>query len=114
MSSNIEVQRICQHCGREFTAKTTVTRYCSHKCNSNAYKRRVRQGKEQSSDRETVQVRLRPVTELHAKAYLNINQASTLLGVSRWTLWRLIKNGGIPVIKIGRRTVIRRADIDNL
>ncbi len=28
MSSNIKLQRICQHCGNEFTAKTTVTQYC--------------------------------------------------------------------------------------
>ncbi|MFA6334291.1 MAG: CHC2 zinc finger domain-containing protein [Bacteroidales bacterium] len=28
MGSNIRVQRICQYCGKEFTARTTVTKYC--------------------------------------------------------------------------------------
>ena len=29
MSSNIRIQRIYQHCEKEFTAKTTVTKNCS-------------------------------------------------------------------------------------
>ncbi|NVM62249.1 hypothetical protein FHW88_000525 [Mucilaginibacter sp. SG538B] len=29
MSSNFTVKRICEHCGSTFTAKTTVTRFCS-------------------------------------------------------------------------------------
>lgn len=28
MSSNIQVQRICEHCCKGFTARTTVTRHC--------------------------------------------------------------------------------------
>ena len=42
MSSKIEVQRICQYCEQEFTARTTVTKYCSHKCGQRAYKARKR------------------------------------------------------------------------
>ena len=40
MSSNIRIQRICQQCKNEFTAKTTVTKYCSDRCSKRAYKAR--------------------------------------------------------------------------
>ena len=42
MSSNIEIERICQHCNKDFIAKTTVTRYCSDDCAKRAYKARKR------------------------------------------------------------------------
>ena len=29
MSSNIRISKVCQHCNRVFTAKTTVTKFCS-------------------------------------------------------------------------------------
>jgi len=38
MSSNIEIKRICEFYKNEFTALTTRTRYCSHKCNIRHYK----------------------------------------------------------------------------
>ena len=39
MSSNIFVQRICEECGNEFTARTTVTRFCGDRCAKRAYKK---------------------------------------------------------------------------
>jgi endogenous inhibitor of DNA gyrase (YacG/DUF329 family) len=45
MSSNITVNKICEHCGKVFTAKTTVTRFCSSQCNSRNYKQKVRNEK---------------------------------------------------------------------
>lgn len=44
MSSNITLDRVCEHCKQLFTARTTKTRYCSHTCNQKAY--RVQQKKE--------------------------------------------------------------------
>lgn len=43
MSSNIKIKKICQHCGLEFIARTTVTKYCCHKCAQKAYKANVRE-----------------------------------------------------------------------
>ena len=48
MSSNIKVQRICQHCGNEFTARTTTTQYCGDTCAKRAYKARLRAAKVES------------------------------------------------------------------
>ena len=49
MSSNIRVSRICQFCEKEFIARTTVTKFCSHKCNSKAYKMKKRNEKVKTS-----------------------------------------------------------------
>jgi hypothetical protein len=45
MSSNMSVKRLCEWCGSEFLAKTTVTHYCSGACNKRAYEALARQQK---------------------------------------------------------------------
>jgi len=60
MSSNIKVQRICNNCGNEFTAKTTTTLYCSRSCYSAAYKAKQRAVKIEQSDKETQRIRTQP------------------------------------------------------
>jgi excisionase family DNA binding protein len=114
MSSNIKVQRICQHCGTEFTAKTTVTQYCGDSCAKQAYKSRVRTQKVELSNKETQLIRTKPIEELQAKEYLTITETCKLLSVSRWTIWRAIKNEDLPAGKIGRRTLIKHSDLNRL
>ncbi|GET28779.1 helix-turn-helix domain-containing protein [Prolixibacter sp. SD074] len=114
MSSNIQVQRICQHCGKEFTAKTTVTKYCSDLCAKRAYKARIKAAKVEATNKETRQIKARPMEELKAKEYLTITETCQLLSVSRWTIWRAIKNNDLKAGNIGRRKLIKRSDIDKL
>ena len=54
MSCKIEIKRICEYCNTEFTAKTTVTKYCSHKCNQRHYKAKVKEQKINKSNSETM------------------------------------------------------------
>lgn len=115
MSSNIKVQRICQHCGKEFTAKTTTTKYCSHTCNSRAYKAKKRAEKVKKSDQETIQVKTQPIAELNAKEILSVKEAAVLLGFSVRTTYRLINNGTIKAVNLSERlTRIKRAELDKL
>jgi len=113
MSSNIEVQRICENCRKMFTAKTTKTRYCSHKCNSRGYKAKVKDNKIETSNKETALLTEVASVSISAKDFLNIMEASKLLGISRSTLYRIIERGEINTKKIGRRTIIRRSDLNN-
>ena len=114
MSSNIQVQRVCKYCGKEFTAKTTVTKYCSDTCSKRAYKARKRAEKVDQSNKETHRIKTQPIKELKAKEFLTISEACKLLSVSRWTIWRAIKNNELKAGSIGRRKLIRRSDIDKL
>ncbi len=114
MSSNIKVKRICDFCGESFEARTTVTRFCSHRCNSRYYKSVARGKKIVKSNSETTAKVLRPMEMLKAKEYLSVNEACKLIGVSRMTLHRQIKSRRLKATTIGRRIIIRREDIDTM
>ena len=115
MSSKIEVQRICQHCGNEFKARTTVTRFCSHRCESAAHKQKVRAGKVEESNKQTQQVKTRPIEELKAKEFLSVTQVSKLIGCSRQNVYNLINTGKLKATNILlKKTIVKRSDLDKL
>lgn len=115
MSSNIQVQRICQHCGTEFTARTTVTKYCSHRCASLANKAKKRAEKMQKSNTETKQIKNKPIEELKAKEFLTVSDVSKLIGCSRQNIYKLINAGKLKATNIlEKKTIVRRCDIDDL
>jgi excisionase family DNA binding protein len=114
MSTNIKVQRICQQCGKEFTAKTTTTRYCSHKCNSRAYKANAKGLKIEISNIQTLTFKTKPIEELKVKPFLSVMEACILIGISRRTLYRMLQRGEVNAGKAGRRTIVRRDDLDRL
>ena len=115
MSSKIEVQRICQHCGNEFTARTTVTRFCSHRCASAAHKQKVRAGKVEQSNKQTQQIKTQPIEELKAKEFLTVREVARLLNCSVRSAYYYIESGAIKAVNLGQRiTRVKRSDIDKL
>ena len=114
MSSNIEILKICEYCGKEFTAKTTVTRFCSDTCAKRAYKQRARQKKIDSAIGETKALKIASLTDIKAKDYLSVTEACSLVGVSRRTIYRMIQRKELPIAKFGARTIIKRSAIDQL
>lgn len=114
MSSNIRIVRVCQECGEEFVAKTTVTKYCGDRCAKRAYKQRVRAEKIQSSEEATKKSLQRSIVELQAKDFLSIGEVCELFKVSRTTIWRMCKEGRLKSVKIGRRKFISRTAINKL
>lgn len=115
MSSNIRVQRICQHCGKEFTAKTTVTKYCGENCAKRAYKARQRAAKVKKSNEETLKVKTAPIDQLNAKEILTVKEVGLLLGMSERTVYRLINKGTIKAVNLSERlTRVKRSELDNL
>ncbi len=115
MSSNIQVQRICQYCGNEFTARTTVTKYCSHRCASLAHKAMKRAEKVQRSNAETKQIKNKPIEELKAKEFLTVSDVSKLVGCSRQNVYKLINTGKLKATNILiKKTIVRRCDLDKL
>ncbi len=53
-------------------------------------------------------------TSVYNKEFLSLKEVALLLGASRWTIQRLIKAKKLTVGKVGRRTIIKRSEIDNL
>lgn len=130
MSSTIKLPKFCDHCGKAFIAQKTTTQFCGHPCASRAYKKRKREEKVNAEfkNQQSKIVTASPVvvtetlsnpiagnhTNLRDKEFLSILEVATLLGASRWTIQRMIKSNRLPVAKLGSRTIIKRASIDNL
>ena len=115
MSSNIKVQRVCQNCGREFTARTTVTKCCSDACSKRLYKKHQRSASIEKSDKETFSIKIKPIEELNAKEFLTVREVATLLQCSLRTTYRLINFGNLKATNLfERKTLVKRSDIDIL
>jgi excisionase family DNA binding protein len=115
MSSTFEIKRICQHCGKEFTARTTTTAYCSLHCNRIAYKAKQRAVKIETSNKETQRIKNLPFEELKAKEFLTVTQVSKLIGCSRQNVYSLINTGKLKATNILlKKTIVKRSDLDRL
>ena len=115
MSSNIKIQRICQHCGNEFTARTTTTQYCGDACSKRAYKVRLRALKVEVSNKETQQIKSKPIEELKAKEFLTVREVARLLNCSVRSAYYYIESGTIKAVNLGQRvTRVKRSEIDKL
>lgn len=115
MSSNIKVIRVCEYCNKEFVAKTTRTKYCSHKCNSRHYKEKQKQKKIVDSNIQTRQIKELPLLELNAKEFLTVTQTAKLLNCSRQNVYKMINMGKLKATNLlEKKTIIKRDDIDGL
>jgi excisionase family DNA binding protein len=121
MSSNISIPKICNHCGKSYIAHKTTTRYCSLICNSRDYKLKVKQEKikntlieQQNIICSTQESNTINPNSLLSKNYLSIQDTADLIGVSRWTINRMVKRGELQIHKFGRKKIIQKTQIENL
>lgn len=120
MSTNLHIPKTCEYCGNLFTARTTVTRYCSHKCNRIHYKQIKREQKVKGALAETHQKTSTPQPSasnpenLSNKDFLSVTEVSKLIGVSRWTIQRMIKRGQLKAVPFGRKHIVSKSQIENL
>jgi excisionase family DNA binding protein len=122
MSTNIQVEKICQYCKKKFVAQKLSTKYCSHKCNSRDYKIRKKYEKltgaldEQKDSAKTLPTPLGTyLNTLHEKQFLTVADVVKLLGISKATIYRLIKDGDLKAVRFSERTTrIKRSEIDKL
>jgi excisionase family DNA binding protein len=52
--------------------------------------------------------------ELKEKPFLSIAETCKLIGISRRTVYRMLERGELVAGKAGKRTIIRRSDLDKL
>lgn len=84
-AAKFEITRQCKVCGETFVAKTIESWYCSPKCSKIAWKRR--------KDEELRLQRLDDVVKKipKSKEYITVPEAYALFGISKETLYRLIR-----------------------
>ncbi len=115
MSSNIEVQKICEYCHNEFTARKTTSKTCSDNCAKLYYKQRKRAAKIEETTKKTIQIKNKPIEELKAKEFLTVRDVATLLNCSSRSVYNYIESGKLKAVNLSQRqTRIKRTDLDKL
>jgi len=117
MSSNMSLKKICQHCGNVFTAKTTVTKFCSDDCAKKNYKLRKKQEAIASSNSETQKIILaepkvkRDKIVIDEQELIDIKVLSAVTSIGERTLYRIVKDKEFPKIKIGRSLLFHKRTV---
>lgn len=120
MSSNIRIKKICQHCNKIFTAKTTVTKFCSDNCAKANYKKRQREHKIEVSHTDTenqLSQTKSPSKSLSGvfldREMVSINGLAAITGLSERTIFRLMKDPEFPRVKIGKKLLFKTDNVMN-
>lgn len=114
MSSNLTVKRVCEYCGKLFNAKTTVTRFCSTRCNGRSGKERIKALKIAGSEME-VREKLTSPSSLLVTEFLTVIQTAKLLNMHPNTVYSIIRCGKLRAVQLSpRKVIIKRTDIDKL
>jgi predicted DNA-binding transcriptional regulator AlpA len=114
MSSNLRIKKICAQCKTVFTAKKTTSQCCSDECAKKYYKWKQRQNKIEDSGEETkAKFRVAAAPPIAANTIMlqdliNIKTLSAATGISRASLFRLMRHEDFPKLKIGRMLLFNK------
>jgi len=112
MTERIQFEFACKTCGNLFTAYTSTTKYCSPNCAKRGYKAEKRKERLQL---ESVEIQERNRQNLLLQENLSLTDASALLGVSRPTLYKLLDERKVELLRISKRTIrVKKSDLLNL
>lgn len=131
MSSNLRITKICMFCGERFIAQKTSTRFCSHKCSQRAYKDKLKHQLIASIDIDKIEQNyfspkklqkssptskhsLINLPTLNKKEYLSLRETAIVLGVGKSTVHRYCVAGTLKCIRMNKRIIIRRKDLDGM
>ena len=105
-AAKFQILRKCSVCGNEFIAKTIESYYCSSACSKIAWKGRKAEEKKQQLLDEIVK------TIPQDKEMITISEAFALFGVSRETIYRLIRKGILSKFNSGvRKTYVSKTEL---
>ena len=107
--SKLKIPKVCEHCGKHFAAKTVTTRFCSKECGHKANNARKKAERKEVKQQELI------AKIPNNRPYITVSEAVILLGISRDTIYRLIRNGKIPAVNLGERlTRISKVHIEKM
>lgn len=114
--SNELIKKVCEWCGNVFYAQKVTTRYCSHTCNSRAYKANKRKERVKVAEALTYRtIQEKPIEQLKDRPFLSIAETATLLGLSLQGVYKQIYAGRLRASKItSRLSIVRREDIEQM
>lgn len=108
----MKILKICEYCENEFIAQRVNTKYCSPDCNKTHYKLLSRKRVIKNAQKHSRKTDNIHNNDISKKEFLTIKETCALLGVSRSTLHRYIKNQKIEIKKLSKKVIIKRKDIN--
>lgn len=100
----------------EFTARTTVTRFCGDSCAKRAYKQRLKSKKINQSNQQTKiikEAQVKSSRDISKLEYLNPTDAARLLNCSRVYIYELMDSNKLCFAQLSpKKRLIKRIDID--
>lgn len=112
MSSTIDINKICEWCGKEFIAHKCSTRFCSKRCSEHSYKALRRKAHVETENRITE--RNEKNKNFVSDQFFTPRQCAVLLGIGKSSVYRCLAEGIIPCIRLKGKTLISRASIDKM
>lgn len=118
----MRIQKVCLHCKGVFTARKTITKFCSLDCAQKDYKQRMRtlrinDAKEKARKEMTDVVdgkntsRPGTVLQMGEKLLINVNELALVIGMSRRTIFNLMEDKKFPRIKVGRKLLFDKNQV---
>ena len=122
MTNKKGIHKVCEWCNKPFVAQRFSTRYCSHSCNSKAYKEIKKNESRKQYEMTGISVKKMQEIEklsdkyekIKNKEFLSVSETAFLLSVARSTIYRYLHTGVLAAFQTKRKTFIRRKDIDAL
>jgi excisionase family DNA binding protein len=95
--SKLKIPKVCEYCSKQFEAKTVITRFCSRECGHKADSARKKIKRKEAKQQELI-------SQIPSnRPYISIAEAVLLFGISRDTIYRLVRKGIIPAFNLGER-----------
>ena len=115
MKNRTEYKKVCEYCGKNFIAYRYSTRLCGAKCNDKVVQARKREEtKLKYANKPKSKIFRKPKDTIHPE-FLSITATAQLLGVSRPTIYKMIKNQQLHPIRISERVIrIKKSEIEQL
>ena len=112
MRSTIDINKICEWCGKEFIAHKSSTRFCSHHCSGLSYKaskreKHVREQNQRTSELKTTEI----ISSLN---YFTPRQFAILLGVGKSSVYRWLAENLISCVRLKGKTLISKEILDKM
>lgn len=113
--SKLKIPRICEHCQKPFEAKTVLTRFCTKSCNDKFSKAKKRIDKQNEETIKLLENSASKIADIQTRPYITVAEATVLFGISKDTVYRLVKSGKLPGANLGQRlTRVSRKHIESL
>lgn len=113
--SKLKIPKICEQCQKPFEAKTIITRFCSHSCADKNGKERKKKEKELQKKEKILEKYAEKIAILQYREFISVSEAVVLFGISKDTIYRLIKRKIIQSVNLGERlTRINKIELEKL